>query len=305
MFKKLLTLIILLIIFSGWSRVQGAGFRISPAKIEIVLQPGEAISKSITIKNETAETITFETSVKDVEGSSTGDQPSRIIEEGKGLYSLKDFLKPEIEQFTLLAGESKTLLVDVSLPESMIPGGHYAVALFSNTAPAVLDQGDSPVVIETRAGTLFFVRVEGDIEEAGQLEKFQIASRRFYQTTPVSFSILYGNKGNVHLNPYGVIELRDIFGRKKDEIIIDPYFALPSSLRERKIQWSGLQGPGRYTATLVLNRGYGDNVDTARVSFWVMPWWTLLIAGVLLVLMIVAIGWFLEQRRNQKIVDRK
>ena len=55
-------------------------------------------------------------------------------------------------------------------------------------------------------------------------------------------------------------------------IELDPWFALPKSLRTREVSWNRDLLIGRYKATAFINRGYDDIVDEVSVTFWVMPW---------------------------------
>ena len=155
------------------------------------------------------------------------------------------------------------------------------------------DETDKPVVIGSRIGSLFFVKVNGEMKEVGVLESFKLDDG--------SFIIDFRNSGNIHLNPYGVIKVYDIFGRQIDQMEIDPYYALPGALRNRKIDWQDFVdlAVGRYKAELSLNRGYKDIIDQAEIVFWINPTLIIIvgaIAGLLLAFFIWMIISFIKKK---------
>ncbi len=122
---------------------------------------------------------------------------------------------------------------------------------------------------------MFFVTVRGEVKQEGQLKDFRIAGKPrygFYNRGPFAFEIYFENSGNVHLVPYGEITIRNMLGKEVGEVRVDPYFAMPQSLRARKVVWDSNQFMfGKYTASLSLNRGYKDIVDKMSLDFWVIP----------------------------------
>ena len=62
-----------------------------------------------------------------------------------------------------------------------------------------------------------------------------------------------------------------MLGNPIETIKIDPWFSLPQSLRLREVEWKHPNLIGRYTAKLTLDRGYDGKVDTAILTFWVVP----------------------------------
>jgi hypothetical protein len=284
-------------------------FTLGPGKIELFLNPGESVTRTLLITNRLGRPMKFRVEIEDFTGSPKGDKAVVLLGEKKSPYSLRDYLHPEIREFTLAHGERMVLPVTVSIPKDAEPGGLYGSVLIS-TSPSenILqreeDKTKGQVKLVARVGALFFVRIKGKALERGQLEKFDtVNSKRFYQSGPVYFSIYYKNMGNVHLDPYGVIEIKNILGKKIGEIEIEPYFAMPKSLRYREVRWDRKLGIGRYTATLFLNRGYNNIIDTAKISFWILPWKIILIVGFLLFIIIWLIWWIathFEIRKKSK-----
>ncbi len=258
-------------------------FVLEPAKLEVALDPGQSTVKNITVTNRMAEARKFKIEIEDFTGSKTGQQAVVLLGEKRGPYSLKDYIKPEVAEFTLKPKQKIVLPVEIKIPEDAQPGGLYGSVLVSSV-PAKKEQetaangAKSGTIIISRLGALFFVRVNGPVFKNGSLRDFRIipSKKIFYGKTPSGFELLFENKGSVYLNPYGVIRIKNIMGSVVGEVKVDPYFAMPDSLRYRQVKWSKEILLGRYTATAMINRGYDNIVDEMSVNFWVVPWKILL-----------------------------
>ncbi len=265
-------------------------FVLSPAKLEVKLDPGDTSKQEITVTNRQDRSMDFSVSIEDFTGSENPAQAVVLLGSERGPYSLRDFLKPEIETFTLKPKEEIRFSVQVSIPEDATPGGRYGTVLISS-APSHTN-GSGSVTI-SRLGALFFVRVNGDAKEEGLLSDFHMSGdKKFFTQGPFPFEIFFKNTGNVHLVPYGIISVKNILGQEVGSLQIEPYFALPSAVRYRQVTWNKDFLLGRYTATLALNRGYGDIVDRKTVTFWVLPWKILLLGLGAVFLLVSIIFWF-------------
>lgn len=268
-------------------------FIIGPGKTEISIDPGETVTRELTVTNRTGETNTFSIEQEDFTAASGTTDTVELLGDQRGPASLVDLLNPELTEFTLEQGEEIAFQVEVTAPEDAEPGGRYGAVIISN-AP---DEGESGTArVTTRLASLFLVRIEGDVEESGQLTDFRMAgpSSVFLDSSgPEQFEILFENTGNVHLTPYGQITVQNMFGQTVKTLPIDAYFALPDSTRYRAIDNSddGFR-IGRYTANLQLNRSYGNNVDYQSVSYWVIPWKILLVALLVIFLISAIVRWF-------------
>lgn len=270
-------------------------FVLGPGKTELFLDPGAKATKEFTVTNRLGKTMTFQISIEDMKGSQNLDETVVLLGAEKGPYSLKDYIKPETTEFTLNHGQRMILPVEITIPEDAEPGGLYG-SLLVNAVPPKAEgateegQAQGQIQLVTRLGALFFVRVNGEAKEEGALKDFTM-QKNFYEKGPVSFQILYENTGDVHVNPYGIVEIKNIFGRKVDEIRILPYFAMPSSLRLREAVWERGLLFGKYTASLSLNRGYKNIIDQKSITFWVFPWKIILAGALALILVISFFVW--------------
>ena len=71
---------------------------------------------------------------------------------------------------------------------------------------------------------------------------------------------------------------------------MEPFFAMPDSVRKREVKWDREWLFGRYTAFAGLNRGYQNIVDQKSLTFWIIPW-KLIISGFVVLFLII---WFFK-----------
>ena len=266
-------------------------FVVEPGKTEVLLNPGESMVKNISITNRVNRIVKFKLSAEDFIGTDNPKEPLVLLGDINSPYSLKDFIIPEIKEFSLEFGEKITIPVTVSVPSNAEPKGYYGALIVSNN-PEKLEGENSKETegktrIISRIGSLFLLRISGEGIEEGNIEDFKIIgpAQMFYSQRPSGFEIAYKNTGNVHLVPYGTITIKNIFGQVINTLPVDAYFVLPDSTRYREINWSDGFSVGRYTANLSLYRGYNNEFVEDKLAFWVIPWKILIpvFAGIILI----------------------
>lgn len=263
-------------------------FVVEPGRTEIFLNPGESTIKNITITNRINRNTTFRLTTEDFVGSDDQNTPVVLLGDEIGPYSLKDFIRPEINTFSLEPGEQITLNVRISVPEDSEPGGFYGALIISNVPPSESAEGEEGAAqgqtrIVSRIGSLFLVRVNGPVNESGHISDFKVIEEKpFYTQRPDGFEIYYKNEGSVHLVPYGEIRVKNIFNNEIAVLPVDAYATLPDSIRYRQVEWEDGFSIGRYKAELSLYKGYGDEYDTDSLVFWVIPWKVIVIALIVL-----------------------
>lgn len=281
-------------------------FVVEPGKTEIFANPGDSITKSITITSRINKTVKFKLTTEDMVGTNESMSPIKLLGNDIGPYSIKNFIQPEITEFSLDLGEKITIPVKVSVPSDAEPKGYYGALIVSNE-PDVLESAqisgaEGKARLVSRIGSLFFLRINGEGKESGNLEDFKIIgpSKTFYENRPSGFEISFKNTGNVHLVPHGLITIKNILGKSVGEIPVDAYFSLPDSIRYREVLWSEGTGLGRYTANLSLYPGYGDKNQEASISFWIIPWKILVITFIGLIILISIIYYILTRFEIKK-----
>lgn len=272
-------------------------FVLEPGKIEIFLNPGETVTKNISVISRINRKVNFKVEVEDFIGSQNPETPVVLLGKDKSPYSFKENIVPDTSTFTLDLGQRIEIPVTVTAPKDAQPGGFYSSVIVSNIPSSSEITAAANTKIISRVGVLFFVRVNGPVKEDGSLEDFRVTGEKkgFLQKGPLTFEMLFRNNGTVHLVPYGIITIKNVFGQKVAEIPVDAYFSLPDSLRYRQVTWQREFLAGRYSAHLELHRGYGDIVDVKDISFWAVPW--TYIGAILLFGMFI---WFIFYLFTQK-----
>jgi hypothetical protein len=274
-------------------------FIVEPGKVEVHANPGDSVTEYISVTSRIKNSTEFAVSAEDFVGSQSESNPVILLGDQKSPYSLKDWLVPATNDFTLHFGDQATLPITINVPKDASPGGYYAAVIISNAPQVTADSSSTAgtAQIVSRIGVLFFVRVNGDITSSGQLSDFRInPSQAVYSSVPNDFQILFNDTGSIYLAPYGEIRVDNFFGKEIADLPVDAYFALPDSLRYRDIIWNDNNFRiGRYTATVNLNRSYGGVVDTKTIVFWILPW-KIITAVVVGLIVVVGIIYFFLSR---------
>ena len=195
--------------------------------------------------------------------------------------------------------------VAVKIPDDASPGGHYA-AILVGTKPPVETSDLSQVQTAQFVTALFFVRIAGDVIEAGDIREFT-AEKAVVKKPEVSLSMRFENTGNVHVQPQGDIKIFNMWGKERGYIPINQqtHFGnvLPQSIRKFSFTWTGDTGAydiGRYKAVATL--GYGDDGKkfvTSTTYFWVIPYTTILVSLLILFIGIKISLWLIRRYINR------
>lgn len=290
-------------------------FPTGPTSFDVEVNPGEVVTKQIQVDNRMGKEQKFEIAVEDFQGSAVDPSQTVLLQaEKEGKYGAKEWIKPEISHFSTQHGERQYLNVTVTVPGNAEPGDHYASVLVSAPPQQNPENNDKPnVVITSRVGVLFFVRVKGEIKKEGKLQSFGV-QKRFFEKPPVSFNAVYKNTGTTLLRMEGGVDINNMFGkqvgyidiktdRKPGEENAYSFNILRDSVRGLQMQWVANKFYfGLYKAKLKLKHQYTDEIETKTVSFWILPW--KVVAGILvgIILLFATIRYI---RRNVQVTLRK
>lgn len=293
----------------------GTGLRISPPIFELTLQKGEATQEIIKLENigttvQTYYPIVYSFIPKGEEGS----QEFMLPEEGDKTYSLAKWINITAEEITLQPKEKIATTFTITTPKDAEAGGRYAGILFSTTPPP--SSGQPEIKVSTQTGPIILGRIAGPTTEQGSIIEFS-TDKKSYNYLPVKFTTRFRNTGDVHIKPFGGIEISNLFGKKVDELIVNEKLGnvLPQSIRKFENEWNRNQLTlGRYTAKITLVYGESnDKSTTETLTFWVLPWKEIIIGAVLsilaLVLLILAIkkynAWIIKKALQEQKVKKE
>lgn len=266
-------------------------FVVGPGKFDLAVAPGSAQTIELLITNRTGEQKVFTLTTEDMAGSVDTDQPTVLLGDDEGPYTLRDYLQVPADRFTIAAGQRVTVPVTVAIPADAEPGGRYGSLLVQTETTGAQVANRPSTAVVSRIAVLFFVTTPGTLDRSGSLVDFTtVPDRQVFSGGPITLGLLYENTGTVHTNPAGEIIVRNLFGQEVGYLEALPWFSLPQSLRLREVVWERASLLGRYTATANVYRGYEDSagqpiIDTRTVTFWVLDWVVFGVGvGVLLVL---------------------
>lgn len=292
---------------AGEQSVTGNGFRISPVTSEFVIEPGQSEVLSITIENPTPGPITAVPIVNDFVAGENEDGEALPILDLDAPSPRNSFrtLVSDIEEIPLDPGERREIDVTISVPADANAGGYYGIVRFE---PKNLnDLGN--VTLSASVGSIALVRVPGDLSE--QLDLIQISAaqegslKSFYTGGDVSVLVRLQNSGDIHLQPNGRVQIKNMFGDVVESYELNDStpraFILPDTIRRFQDDLETTNWFGRYTieANIGHMQGGGEPLS-ARATFWYVPIWA--IAALFIALAAIAFGIIslVNKRSNKK-----
>ncbi|MBU0612867.1 hypothetical protein KKB10_02515 [Patescibacteria group bacterium] len=326
MVQKITKLIsVALIIVGGFFVTPNAqALTLIPPSFETSVDPGVTTETTVKLYNETQDTLSLYPEVVSFTAEGETGNPTFDFDaplEGAATW----FTLPE-GPIILDAGERKVIDVKITPPVDAEPGGHYATVFFGTTPPNIDDPGS--LALSTKLGSLFLLRVFGDIEEAGQISQFGLdGDGKTLSRLPATLFTRFQNDGNIHLRPTGTITITNMLGGDTATLEFNPKkgATLPDTIRRYETVWEKGQvkevtgnfwsnfwtefsneknnfALGRYKANISLVAGNLVS-DSAEISFWVMPWRVITVALVVLVLVVILLI-FLIKKYNQWIITK-
>lgn len=282
----------------------GNGFRISPVRSEFVIEKGKSQQLTVNIENPTDANVTAEPVVNDFISSDNETGEPRLI--------LDDSIPPPKNSFKRLVDtqapiqlgprEKKDITITIRVPADANPGGYYGAIRFVPSSTT----GAGNVGLTASVGTIVLVRVPGNLTERLDLVELTTAqngkAKSFFTSGDVSVLSRIKNSGDIHLQPFGKVQVKNMFGKVVHEYEFnntDPRAnILPDSIRKFEDSVPKPKGGwlGRYTvvANLGISQGSGDLISSST-TFWYMPAWSL-IALLILLVAIAAGGYYLYRK---------
>jgi hypothetical protein len=282
------------------------GFQISPVRTEITLNKGQSQTIDVTLTNPTNLSTIATPIVDNFVASSDESGDPRIILNESTPAPKNDFrtLVGKIPAVTIAPHSTADIDVTLSVPSNAYSGGYYgAVRFLPSEGPQ-----KSTVGLTASVGTIFLITVPGDLVEKLNLVQLAAAQNNkadsFITSGPVSVMTRLENVGNIHVQPFGKIEIKDMFGKVIDEYEFNDTSprsnVLPDSIR-RFVDPINKHFFGYYT--IQENLGYvngGGNLINSTASFWYLPIWFLVVVGVVIVGIIALIFEIVTRRRHHQ-----
>jgi len=265
---------------------------ISPLIFDLSTNPGDSTTNELLIRNSGKEPMMISVEAQDFVAK--GEEGDISLTE-KSTYSLASWVQTDSQKFVLDGGQNKRVKFIIRVPYNAEPGGHYA-SVYAHISPT-LNNAQSGTGIGQKIGALVLLKVAGPVKENAIVETFK-TTKGNYSKGPVDFDIRIKNTGSVHLKPKGVIAITNIFGKKVADVQTEQKNVLPGAIRHMKSEWKNTPRFGKYTATLLSYYGTDNKQLTAATTFWIIPWKTILIWAIIVLVFIVLIYFGRDRIKN-------
>lgn len=255
--------------------------------------PGSVITDSVTVTNQTTQSIAFNLYSTDaVNGTQGGyvfnsqNKPDVTVGKWTQLTSLGFNLPPHS-----LANVPFTLKV----PAGQTPGDYAGGIVLVPVNPAVEHRGALTFNVFQAVGTRIYVRVRGPLHPGLSITQLSMGTSGFAGLVggPVRSTVTYRltNTGNQILNPVVKLSVSPLLGSS----ITVPPRTFPSLLPHNSVtltyKFASKEAFLRLNADLSVNSGAGTT--TASATAWVIPWILIAILVILIVLF-----WYWRRRRR-------
>ena len=292
--KKVSLLLLLILVCTP---ISTSAITVGPVKLEYTADPGTKIEGELYIKNEETIEKTFYPSV-----DGFTEQNGAKVFNHDGL--IQDWFKTN-QSVTLKPGDGVKVPYTIEVPVDAPAGGQFAVVWWG-TVPknASSTEGSQSVSIQTRAGILVYINVNGDVVEKAEVTHLfkNISDRMFFDRT-VAFPYSITNSGTVYIKPKGEITVTSIFGSEVAKLPINQkgFQILPNSYRDfgDSVWKANLTSVGFYKVNFKLEYGIKNTVYEKTNWIVVLPIKTVSI-GILALLVL----WFFFRSYNKWLVSR-
>lgn len=261
------------------------GIKISPVKVEELAEPGETVAGQLKVTNLDSQSKVLYAYLKDFKAGGESGRPVLLPPGSESGPYLATWIDIPRKGFEFGPGEEKVIPFTINVPENAGPGGHYGGIYFGTEPPRLrIDGADkgAGMSISQQAGSLVLLHIKGDVHEEARIREFTTDKNVYSTPFNVGFMSRIENRGNVHIKPFGAIDITNMFGSKVASITVNERGGniLPDSVRRfNKASWQGNNGFGRYKAVLGLTYGIpadqggqGKKSLYAEKVFWIIPW---------------------------------
>lgn len=288
---------------------QGNGLKIAPVRSDLTIEKGGSRQVSLFVENITAFPVTVTGIKNDFVPSTDESGEPRIILDDKESAPGNSFktLVGTLPVIQIQPNERREVRITLTVPKNAAAGGYYGAVRF---APGN-GQSDKNVSLTASVGSIFLVRVPGAVREQMKVESFAIKSgsttSSLFNSGPVTVVTRFRNFGNIHVQPFGKIVVKNFSGKVIDEIEINNTqprgSVLPDSIRKFEYEVKEKKLFGRYTAEGSFGYGSNGELILAKKTFYVIPF--KMIAAVIFALaFIIFVLPRLIRAYNQSIVRR-
>lgn len=275
------------------------GLSAIPPRLEITVKPGETITKTIKVRNESKVEKIVTTDIKDFIVVDDSGTPIQVDNKDiSNRWAASSWIQVSSEKLKLKPGETQSLSLTIIVPENALPGGHYAMILHSPQNDTFLSE--TGAVIQANVGTLLYITIPGNINESANVKDF--FAPKFSEYGPIPFKAILTNLSDIHIAPSASIDVTNFLGFKTATLGFDSVNIFPYTSRELTTSLNRQLLFGRFKAQLSAAYGTSGQVTTSTIFFWVIPY--RLIITLLAVMIIIILIVKLKRMQNSSLVPQ-
>lgn len=246
---------------------------VQPIKSEIAMDPGETKTIMIDVINRSGADANAIGSIESFSANDENGYPAQNEKDSDDPQNILNWITLPEGEILVPANDRTEVEITITAPEDAMPGGRYAALFYQPVVPE--HEKATGVKIITRVASLIIVRINGDVIEEGNVEKFELDQQNLVTDRDIKFGVQFKNEGTVHVKPEGKIIIRDKDGNvmqgvgkvnaEGKETVVD-YIpvndgsgnVLPNSTRTFLCQWLNPYFSEGMTATLQLSYGVNN-----------------------------------------------
>jgi len=259
MYKLFAITTVILIFLSSYVQ---AGITVDPMKMYFEAEPGENITKTITVEN--TGTSSTEVSLNLVDWWRTPEGQLQFFSPGSQDNSCGEWLLYSPGSLTIPPKESRDVTVEMQVPTNLTAlGDHWAMLLIQESGST--SEGQNQVA--TRITINYIVKIFFDDpsykEKTAKITKIEVVEKN-----PLTLALVVENTSQSYLRAGGTVSIRNLQGETEKEIEVEQFGILPEATREIRVTASEKPSlpTGQYYAIAVMDFG-GDHLVQGGLQF--------------------------------------
>lgn len=274
---------------------------VSPAYVEVTLaEPSEEQTISLRYTNNSSSPVSLQMFPLNFNHTDANGTIGFLSQDtGSYSYALASYLSLSASEIQIDPKQSVVFDVLVRNSPALTPGGHYGAVI----AKVITNPDDSEgAIIAPSLSTLIFLRKTGG-------ERYNLSLKQTVPASGVMFNypdqmqLEFQNEGNVHMVPYGTVEITDMFGRmiKRGILNTSSFMVMPESRRNISVSLEQVTWSFPISFNMITVSGNDSLKKTTFLhkdsTLYISPWFFGLI---------IAIGVFgIYRKRRKKVHDTK
>ena len=271
-----------------------------PPRLEIKGEPGTTVQELVKFRNESDTEQAIQIITQDFIVEDTAGTPVFVESETSGRWSLASWMSIKPNKVLVAPKTSRSFSLIIDIPKDALPGGHYAGVIYTPAEYSQIGQFSAPQTgalgTAGNVGTLVYLTVAGPVTENAIIKRF--STPKFSEYGPIPFTTEIANNSDIHIQPQGVIKIKNMLDKEVVNLKLDPRNIFPGASYVYENVWNKQWLFGRYKASL--DAGYGTGqVVSAIIFFWVIPW-KLMAISLLAIAIIILLIKLIRKKMKKK-----